>query len=504
MPWHLLQINNVNDQGPTVPGETVACPQATASDINNQWSVCAFGNQLHYTYLDPNLNLQDCWYDGSTGRWHLQQINNVNDQGPTVPGETVACRQATAPVPFGIGAFVCAFGDQMHFTYVDPGGNLQDCWYDGPTNRWHLQQINNANGNGPTVPGEYVACPQATAPVRDFGPGGPFVCAFGDQQHFAYMDANGNIQDCWYDSPSGSWNLQQVNNGGRTDGPPVYGSLFVCAFGDQLHFAYVDSNDNLQDCWYDGAADRWHLWQINNAKTQGATVPGEYVGCPQATLEGATWPFVCGLEGQLHFTYTDISNVVFDCLYESDANQWNLWQINNVSEGPAVPGVYVPWPQATSFDLLFVCVFEDQLHFICGDPDGNMQDLWYDGAANQWNMRQINNANGKGATVPGEDVACPQATAAGAGGSGAFVCAFGDQLHYTYLDQDGNIQDCWFEPPPPNPCQSWIDQLADLSPGDFETLAEYKQAVAYLLGQLRECERAYGLSVPLQKLVHRL
>jgi len=426
--------------------------------------------------------------------WHLQQINNVNGQGPTVPGEYVACPQATAPfLGFGVGPFVCAFGDQLHFTYVDSDGNLQDCWYDGPTNRWNLQQINNANGNGPTVPGEYVACPQATAPVRGFGPGGPFVCVFGDQQHFAYMDANGNIQDCWYDSPSGSWNVQQVNNGGRTDGPPVYGPLFVCAFGDQLHFAYVDGNRNLQDCWYDGAADRWNLWQINNANGQGATVPGEYIACPQATLEGPTWPFVCGFEGQLHFAYIDVSDFVFDCVYDADANQWNLWQINNLSGGPAVPGAYVVWPQATTVGgLSCVCVFGNQLHFICGDPDGNIQDLWYDSDANRWNLQQINNANGQGPTVPGEDVACPQATAAVAN-SGSIVCAFGNQLHYTYIDPNDNIQDCSWEPPPPNPCQSWIDQLADLSPGDFETLAGYKQAVAYFLGQLRECERAHGL-----------
>lgn len=56
-----------------------------------------------------------------------------------------------------------------------------------------LPQINNANGQGPTVPGEYLACPQATAAA-----GLPlFVCAFGDQQHFAYADDKGNIQDCW-------------------------------------------------------------------------------------------------------------------------------------------------------------------------------------------------------------------------------------------------------------------------------------------------------------------
>ena len=126
--------------------------------------------------------------------WNLQQINNANGNGPTVPGEYVACPQATAPAS---SLSVSVFTDQQHFAYVDSNGNIQDCWYDGVTNQWNLQQINNANGQGPTVPGEYVACPQATAALTAL-PTNLFVSVFRDQQHFAYLDANGNIQDCWY------------------------------------------------------------------------------------------------------------------------------------------------------------------------------------------------------------------------------------------------------------------------------------------------------------------
>jgi hypothetical protein len=65
---------------------------------------------------------------------------------------------------------------------------------------WNLQQINNATPElGSDVPGEYVACPQATASSNDNVESNVlFVCVFGDQQHFAYQDANGNIQDCWH------------------------------------------------------------------------------------------------------------------------------------------------------------------------------------------------------------------------------------------------------------------------------------------------------------------
>jgi hypothetical protein len=202
--WSLQQINNANGRGPTVPGESVACPQPPASNAANMESnnlfVCAFGDQLHFAYLDVNGNIQDCWYDGVTGHWHLQQINNAAGPDPTVPGEYVACPQATAS-PFNfefLRLFVCAFGDQLHFAYLDVNGNIQDCWYDGVTSQWHLQQINNAAGPDPTVPGEFVACSQATAGA-DIESSNLFVCAFGDQQHFAYLDGNNNIQDCWYE-----------------------------------------------------------------------------------------------------------------------------------------------------------------------------------------------------------------------------------------------------------------------------------------------------------------
>jgi hypothetical protein len=57
---------------------------------------------------------------------------------------------------------------------------------------WHLQQINGSAG--PTVPGEYVACPNAPAVVE----ASFFVCTYANQQHFTYVDANNRLQDCWW------------------------------------------------------------------------------------------------------------------------------------------------------------------------------------------------------------------------------------------------------------------------------------------------------------------
>ena len=42
----------------------------------------------------------------------------------------------------------------------------------------------------------------------------PKATSFGSQWHVIYRDFTGTIEDCWYDGPSGTWNLQSVNGAG--------------------------------------------------------------------------------------------------------------------------------------------------------------------------------------------------------------------------------------------------------------------------------------------------
>ena len=301
--------------------------------ITGGLSVCVYNDQQHFTYRDGNGNLQDCWYNGPANTWNLQQINHGT--GPTVAGEYVATPQATATAAGGV--FVSVYDNQAHFAYIDAGGNVQDCWYDGA---WNLQQIN--HGTGPTVAGEYVA---TNGPAAS---GDLFVTVYNGQDHVTYRDANGNIQDCWYD---GSWHLQQINHG---TGPTVageyvatpqatataVGGLFVCVYNNQQHFAYLDANGNIQDCWYDGS---WHLQQINRGA--GPTVAGEYVATNGPTASGDL--FVCVYNDQQHFAYRDTNGNIQDCWYNGPAGTWNLQQINH-GTGPTVPGEYIATPQATA------------------------------------------------------------------------------------------------------------------------------------------------------------
>ena len=169
MSWSLQKISN---------GIAWSEPGAV-EDITYEIFVCVYNDQQHFTYRDASGNIQDAWWDGN--RWHLQKINNRGmTPGPPAEGDQ----------------FVSVYSNQQHFTYRDTSGNIQDCWYDG-SGKWNLQQINNANGSGATVPDEYVATAQATAPAA----GGLFVSVYSNQQHFTYRDASGNIWDSWWSFP---------------------------------------------------------------------------------------------------------------------------------------------------------------------------------------------------------------------------------------------------------------------------------------------------------------
>jgi len=396
--WNLQQINNANSSGATVAGEFIAASQATAAAAGGMF-VCQFNDQDHFAYLDVNGNIQDCWYDGPTNKWNLQQINRGT--GATVAGEAV---MTNGPAVAG-DLFVSVYKDQQHFTYRDARGNIQDCWYNGADGQWSLQQINDANGAGATVAGEFIATPHATAAAV----GGLFVCPFNDQDHFAYLDVNGRIQDCWYDGTANQWNLQQINGASPTvagepvvtNGPAVAGDLFVSVSNDQQHFTYRDANGNIQDCWYGGG---WHLQQINAGS--GATVPGEFVATAQATAPAVGGLFVCPFNDQDHVAYLDANGNIQDCWYDGS---WHLQQINGAT--PTVAGEPVMTDGPAVAGDLFVSVYDNQQHFTYRDVKGNLQDCWYNGADGQWNLQQINDANGAGATVAGEFIATAKATA---------------------------------------------------------------------------------------------
>jgi hypothetical protein len=344
MGWTLQQLTNNG-----IVSAPYLIPVA-GNPATNDLFVSVYNNQQHFAYPDLNTNIQDAWYDGA--QWHLQSINNGFSVG--VLNEYAA----TYGPPAGGDIFVSVYNNQQHFAYLDLNTNIQDAWYDGA--QWNLQQINNPNG--PAVLHEYVATN---------GPGAAgslFVSVYNDQQHFAYIDFRGNIQDAWYDGAR--WNLQQINNNGVTKGPMQNGPLSVSAYNNQHHFTYIDDFGNIQDAWWDGAKHHWNLQQINGHSA------GEYIIPTPGPSPAVGGPFVSVYNGQHHFAYIDASGTIWDAFY--DGAQWNLLPINNkqINNNAATDGT----PVNTTYEdgNLFVSVYDRQQHFTYIDMNHNVLDAFQD------------------------------------------------------------------------------------------------------------------------------
>lgn len=257
-------------------------------------------------------------------------------------------------------------------------------------------------------------CWTALTNTRDGGrTGGPSavgnssVSVFGEQQHIAYRDGDGKIQDAWYDSGNDLWSLQQINQGGVTNGPSAAGDPFVSVFEEQQHFVYRDGAGAIQDAWYDSGTNKWTLQRITmSGKTAGASAAGD--------------PFVSVFGEQQHFVYRDGSGAIQDAWYDAGSNKWNLERINlsGKTRGPAAAGDP------------FVSVFGEQQHFVYRDSNGTIQDAWYDSGGNRWGLQQINLGGLTTGPAAGGD---PQ------------VSVYGTQQHFVYCDAFGGLWDAWYD-----------------------------------------------------------
>lgn len=251
---------------------------------------------------------------------------------------------------------------------------------------WNLQQINL---------GGVTAGPEAFSD--------PFASVFENQQHIAYRDLAGGIQDCWYD---GHWNLQQITGaGGRNpQGPAAVGGPFVWTVSNQQHFTYRDEQGTIWDAWYDG---HWNLQQINGAGGRTPTAPAA-VGDPFASV----------FENQQHIAYRDRTGAIRDSWYDGHSN---LQQIN-------LHGGRTPTAPAAAAGP-FVWTVSNQQHFTYTDEEGRIWDSWYDG---HWNCQQITGAGGRTPTAP-------------AAVGGPFASVYGSQQHIFYRDAKGTIHDSFYD-----------------------------------------------------------
>jgi hypothetical protein len=235
--WNVQQINGAG--GLTRGSVAVGGPFI--------WTVGS--QQQHFTYYDSAGTIHDSWFAGGT--WNLRHINGAG-------GLTDGPRAAELP-------FVNVYGDQQHVFYrgrvqaaeaaqaaepspaTEERGIIHDAWYNDAKDRWSLQQINGAGGltAGPAAAGRAVA--SVFSPQQVSARAG---------QHVAYRDSAGTVYDCWSDSLTGTWNLEQVTGpDGVTEGPAAAGGPFVWTTpASQQHFTYRTAGGAIYDAWFNGAA----------------------------------------------------------------------------------------------------------------------------------------------------------------------------------------------------------------------------------------------------------
>jgi hypothetical protein len=375
MAWNSQQINATS--GLTNGPPTVTNPY-----------VSVYNGQQHVGYRDAAGNIWDSYYRPDTGKWNLQQINN----GGVTKGPVAVA-----------GPFIGVYHNQQHFTYLDSAGNLWDSFYNGSS--WGLQRINAGgvtSGRAAMVGGAASLVSIWTDPSNT-------------QQHFTYLGNDNAIYDAFWNSNTNGWQLQKINAGGNTGGPPATSSPFGCVFHTQQHIGYQAASGDIYDSWYDGNG-HWAVQKINN---------GGVTSGPAAAAGTTPYIWVDPSNTQQHFTYLGSDQAIYDAFWDSGNSKWTLQKLT-------MSGSRTNGPAAASAPA--ACVFNQQQHIGYTDSAGAFWDAWYDGSGD-WSLQEINTPSGV-TKIP-----------AAAGGTHPFIWVVGQQQHFTYADPGGAIYDAFWQTP---------------------------------------------------------
>jgi hypothetical protein len=237
-------------------------------------SVWTWAQQQHFTYVDYDNNVWDCWYDQPTHSWNNQRINNGGNTGaPPAIAKPFGCVFTPPTAPYEPPSNLAG---QQHVAYRAPNGEIWDAWWDGqPGHSWAPQKL---NIDGASLYGTTNAPAAAGNPfvwVLPDGYGWYGLSSYHIQQHFTYAAAQGALWDLWYDAPSNTWNMQELNIDGlvpyrTTNAPASAGNPAACVVGTMLHgrvaleqhVVYRDGQGGLWHLWYDGSPT-WFAEQLN-------------------------------------------------------------------------------------------------------------------------------------------------------------------------------------------------------------------------------------------------
>ncbi|MHB8455972.1 MAG: neprosin family prolyl endopeptidase [Acidiferrobacterales bacterium] len=352
---------------------------------------------IQFTLFEGNwwLSVLDTWIGFYIGSM-FAIVTDPPIVGAGGPTSQINNGGLTAGPPATGQPMVSTINQQWHVVYRDAIGIIWDAWFDAASRRWKLQNLN----YDPLIPYN------ANLTTGTFAEGDPMATAFNQQWHVVYRDFTGMIQDCWWDGPSGTWNLQMLNGGpgGMTNGPAAVGNPMASVFAGQWHVVYRDTNGIIWDSWYDGT---WNLQQIN---------AGSLTSGPLTQID----PRAYDLSQQWHVLYSDTSGNLWDSWYDGVLGTWNLQHLNG--GGLTTGSVCVGAPTAINP--------ANQWHVIYRDDNGNLVDVFYDGPSATWGLQVLN----AGVVTRGPIAA-----------SDPSAVVYFNNYHVVYVDAGGIVWDIWFD-----------------------------------------------------------
>ena len=303
--------------------------------------------------------------------------------------------------------------------------------------------------------------PAGSAANVDSFAGDPFISVYNEQLHVAYCSSNNEVWDVWCTPlprvPT-QWNPQRIDRDGGV--VPVRAGPSAGVYGDQHHFCYIrgitvfagnDPTGIVYDAFYDGSS--WHSQTID---------------LPPAMYENfslippmSNYPFLISLwnvSDQQHFTGLCnagdhyYGTTIMDAFY--DGSSWHTQRLNNGDTG--APSAYSK-PSGLLFRPTSLAGTSNpgQQHVAYRAGDGSIWDVWFDGVTGTpWKPQQLNNGGWTDA---------PPA----AGGPTIWAVSidaydvYQDQLHFTYLAENGEIWDVWYD----GPVNAWKKQKMNIDAG---------------------------------------
>ena len=325
-------------------------------------------------------------YAGTTG-----ETNNLNLGVCTgVGGSTPTIQFTESHGPAGMTTF--NLPGIQHTVYVDRSGNLDDAMYNTVTNQWLASTVNLTGVTG--------------SPSASIG-SGLTSWIQSDGPHVAYVDNSGNLSQIWYTTASGNWSYQNLN--GFTGGPSASLSSGLTSWvqSDGPHVVYVDKSGNLDQAFYNTAANHWYYNNLN-----------ALTGSPNVSLSSGLTSWVQS-DGP-HIAYVDNAGNLDQTYYGLSSGIWFYQNLNGFTGGPsaALSSGLTSWIQSDGPHVAYV------------DKNGNLNQTWYNIAWNHWYYNDLNSFTGS-----------PSVSLT----SGLTSWIQSDGVHISYADNNGDLDQTYYE-----------------------------------------------------------